>query len=118
MNPFRAFMRGMGRTDLYFHAAFGVILVAGFVFVAPLVDNVWHHLNRGVRSSHPPQDRSMHVPTRKWCSEMGNHAIAASSLQQCLMSSVCPRRNCSKTSGRTAVRVQDRYVCRAYSNTV
>ncbi|CAL5224199.1 g6842 [Coccomyxa viridis] len=47
MNPFRAFMRGMGRTDMYFHAAFGLILVGGFVFVAPLVDNVWHHLNRG-----------------------------------------------------------------------
>ena len=43
-------MRGMGRTDAYFHAAFGVILVAGFVFVAPLVDNIWHHLNRGVGS--------------------------------------------------------------------
>ena len=41
-------MRGMGRTDMYFHAAFGLILVGGFVFVAPLVDNVWHHLNRGV----------------------------------------------------------------------
>lgn len=48
-NPFRAFLRGMGRTDAYFHAAFGVILVAGFVFVAPIVDNVWARLNKGVR---------------------------------------------------------------------
>lgn len=48
LNPFRAFMRGMGRTDAYFHAAFGVILVAGFVFVAPLADSMWDHLNRGV----------------------------------------------------------------------
>ena len=42
-------MRGMGRTDAYFHAAFGVILVAGIVFVAPIVDNIWAHLNKGVR---------------------------------------------------------------------
>ena len=47
-NPLRAFLRGMGRTDAYFHAAFGAILVAGFVFVAPAVDSLWEHLNRGV----------------------------------------------------------------------
>ena len=47
-NPFRAFMRGMTRADAYFHAAFGVILVAGCVFVAPLADSMWDHLNRGV----------------------------------------------------------------------
>ena len=50
LNPLRAFLRGMGRTDAYFHAAFGVILVAGFVFVAPAVDSLWEHLNRGVSS--------------------------------------------------------------------
>ncbi len=48
-NPFKVFMRGMTRADAYFHAAFGVILVAGFVFVAPLADRIWDHLNRGVR---------------------------------------------------------------------
>ena len=47
-NPLRAFLRGMGRTDAYFHAAFGVILVAGFAFVAPVADSLWEHLNRGV----------------------------------------------------------------------
>ena len=50
LNPLRAFLRGMGRTDAYFHAAFGAILVAGFVFVAPAVDSLWEHLNRGVSS--------------------------------------------------------------------
>lgn len=41
-------MRGMTRADAYFHAAFGVILVAGCVFVPPLADSMWDHLNRGV----------------------------------------------------------------------
>ena len=53
-NILRAFSRGMGRADAYFHAVFAGILVLGFVVAAPAADALWESLNEGVRQHLAP----------------------------------------------------------------